>query len=107
MTWLSLSTPCAETGFVPKLLSAWESNTIIGGADTSETEGGASQGVSDVRTAPEGRDSRLRAERRSLRRAFKVSAQAVETVFQQPAGTSIVEHLLVPPVGVPYAFPEC
>ncbi len=38
-----------------------------------------------MRTAPEGRDSRLRAELRGLRRAFKIRAQAVETVFQQPA----------------------
>jgi phosphoribosylformylglycinamidine (FGAM) synthase-like enzyme len=38
-------------------------------AHTSEAEGGASKGVRDVRTAPEGRDSRLRAELRNLRRA--------------------------------------
>src|SRR5216684_2995750 len=44
-----------------------------GGGHTSEAEGGASQGVSDVRTAPEGRDSRSRAELRSLRRAFKMA----------------------------------
>src|SRR5229473_3110158 len=35
-------------------------------AHTSEAEGAASKGVCDVRTAPEGRDSRLRAELRNL-----------------------------------------
>src|SRR5712692_10030467 len=38
-----------------------------GGAHTSEAEGGASAAVRDARTAPEGRDSRLGAEQRSLR----------------------------------------
>jgi hypothetical protein len=41
-----------------------------------------------MRTAPEGRESRLRPELRSLRRAFKMTAQAVETVSQQPAKAS-------------------
>jgi hypothetical protein len=41
-----------------------------------------------MRTAPEGRESRLRPELRSLRRAFKMTAQDVETVFQKPAKAS-------------------
>jgi hypothetical protein len=45
-----------------------------------------------VRTAPDGRDSMLRAELRSLRSAFTVRAKAVETMFQQPSSSEGTEE---------------